>query len=109
MANRFTAVPPRPVPDLGRRMAPVVAVADLFMWLMISRPNGLSLRDSWVTPATLWLAAVYSPAALILAALLVGHGGWPSFLAAAALFVTAWGSTAVVLLGVVQRRAAAPS
>jgi hypothetical protein len=109
MANRFTAVPLRPVPELGRRMGPVVAIADLFMSLMISRPNGLSLRDSWVTPATLWLAALYAPAALVLAALLVSHGGWPSFLAAAALFVTACGSAAVVLLGEVQRRAAAGS
>jgi hypothetical protein len=109
MANRFTAVPLRPVPELGRRMRPVVAIADLFMSLMISRPNGLSLRDSWVTPATLWLAALYTPAALVLAAILVSHSGWPSFLAATVLFVTAWGSTAVVLIGVIQRRAAARS
>jgi hypothetical protein len=106
MANRFTAVPLRPVPELGRRMGPIVFMADLFMGLMISRPNGLSLRGSWVTPATLWLASLYTPAALVLAALLVTHGGWPSLLAAAVLFVVAWGSAAVVVLGVVQRRAA---
>jgi hypothetical protein len=106
MANRFTAVPLRPVPELGRRMGPVVILADLFMGLMLSKPNGLSLRGSWVTPATLWLAALYIPAALVLAVLLVTHGGWPSFLAAAILFVVAWGSAAVVLLGVVQRRTA---
>jgi hypothetical protein len=107
MANRFTAVPLRPVPDLGRRMGPLVFMADLFMALMISRPNGLSLRDSWVTPATLWLGALYTPAALVLAAFLVSHGGWPTFLGAAVLFLTALGSMAVVLLGVVQRRTAA--
>jgi len=30
-------------------------VADRFMALMWSRPGGLSLRTTWVTPATIWL------------------------------------------------------
>jgi hypothetical protein len=30
-------------------------LADLFMGLMWSRPGGLSLRTTWVTPATIWL------------------------------------------------------
>jgi hypothetical protein len=33
-------------------------VADRFMALMFSRPGGLSLRTTWVTPASIWLALV---------------------------------------------------
>ena len=45
-------------------------MADLFMGLMWSRPGGLSLRTTWVTPATLALAA-----AVVLFAGLGGLGG----------------------------------
>lgn len=43
-----------PLDALQRRLLPV---ADLFMGLMWSRPGGLSLRNTWVTPVTMWLAA----------------------------------------------------
>jgi hypothetical protein len=87
-------------------MGPVVAVADLFMSLMLSRPGGLSLRSSWVTPATLWLALMYTLAALILAVLLLMRGGWLSVVAAVALVVISLGSVAVLMVGAAQRRAA---
>ena len=83
-----------------------MAVADLFMSLMLSRPDGLSLRSSWVTPATLWLALMYTLAALILAVLLLMRGGWPSVVAAIALLVISLGSVAVLMVGAAQRRAA---
>jgi hypothetical protein len=104
MPNRFTAVPQRPAPALSSRMSPVVAVGDLFMALMLSRPGGLSLRNAWVTPATLWLASLFAPAALIVAALLLIRGGWLSLVAAIALVAIAMGSAAVVTVGAVQRR-----
>lgn len=85
-------------------MAPVVVTADLFMGLMLSRPGGLSLRNSWVTPATLWLALLFAPAALIVAALLAARGGWLSLVVAIALIAIAAGSAAVVAVGAVQRR-----
>lgn len=104
MPNRFTAVPQRPAPQLSSRMGPVVAVGDLFMALMLSRPGGLSLWNSWVTPATLWLASLFAPAALIVAALFLIRGGWLSLVVAIVLVATAGGSAAVVLVGAVQRR-----
>jgi hypothetical protein len=85
-------------------MVPVVATADLFMALMLSRPGGLSLRNSWVTPATLWLASLFAPAALIVAVLLLVRGGWLSLVAAIALVAISLGSAAVVAVGCVQRR-----
>jgi hypothetical protein len=33
----------------------LLPAADRFMALMWSRPGGLSLRTTWVTPATIWL------------------------------------------------------
>jgi hypothetical protein len=105
MPNRFTAVPARPVPELGPRLGPVVSIADAFMAAMYSRPNGLSLRTAWVTPSTLYLAASSAFAALLLAALLVAHGGVPSLIGAVVLLLGALGCAAVVLVGAAQRRA----
>jgi hypothetical protein len=105
MPNRFTAVPARPVPELRPRLGPVVSIADAFMAATYSRPNGLSLRTSWVTPAPLYLAASSAFAALILAVLLVAHGGVPSVIGAVVLVLGAVGSAAVVLVGAAQRRA----
>jgi len=84
-------------------MAPVVATADMFMALMLSRPGGLSLRTSWVTPATLWLASLFVPAALIVAVLLLIGGGWLSLVASVVLVAIAVGSAAVVAVGAAQR------
>jgi hypothetical protein len=85
-------------------MAPVVAVGDLFMALMLTRPGGLSLRNAWVTPATLWLASLFAPAALIVATLFLIRGGWLSLVAAFVLVAIAAGSAAVVAVGAAQRR-----
>jgi hypothetical protein len=104
MANRFTAVPSAPAPSLGRAMTPVIAVADLFMGAMLSRPGGLSLRTTWVTPATLILAGLCTPVAALLAGLLLFHGGWLAVIAAALLLAAGLGSGAVVLVGVAQHR-----
>jgi len=84
-------------------MAPVVATADMFMALMLSRPGGLSLRTSWVTPATLWLASLFVPAALIVAVLLLIGGGWLSLVASVVLVAIAVGSAAVAAVGAAQR------
>ena len=54
MAYPWTRVPEGqpPLDPLQLRLLPV---ANLFMGLMWSRPGGLSLRTTWVTPATIWL------------------------------------------------------
>jgi hypothetical protein len=105
MPNRFTAVPSGPVPPAGRAMAPVVAVADLFMGLMLSRPGGLSLRSAWVTPGTLLLAGLYTPVSAALAVLLLIRGGVWWVLCAVVLLIVGIGSAAVTAVGLVQRAA----
>lgn len=104
MPNRFTIVPPRPVPPAGPRLTPVVWVADLFMALMLSRPGGLSLRIAWVTPATLGLSAVFAPAAAVLAVVLARSGSWVATAGAVALCLVAAGSAAVAVVGIAQHR-----
>ncbi len=103
MPNRFTTVPNGAVPPAGRVLSPVVAVADLFMRLMLSRPDGLSLRTAWVTPGTLVLGGLFTPVAVALAALLLARGGW-WIVCAVLLLVAATGSAAVTLVGLAQRR-----
>jgi ribonuclease PH len=46
---------------LDRLQLRLLPVADLFMALMWSRPGGLSLRTTWVTPATIALAVALIP------------------------------------------------
>ncbi len=104
MPNRFTAVPRAPAPPTGRAMAPGVAVADLFMGLMLSRPGGLSLRTAWVTPGTLLLAGLYTPVSAILAVLLIARGSWPWLVLAIVLLVVGVGTAAVAIVGLAQRR-----
>ena len=86
-------------------MAPVVAVADLFMGLMLSRPGGLSLRSAWVTPGTLLLAGLYTPVSAALAVLLLIRGGVWWVLCAVVLLIVGVGSAAVTAVGLVQRAA----
>jgi hypothetical protein len=103
----WTRVPKDPPPLDGWQLR-LLPLADLFMGLMWSRPGGLSLRTTWVTPATLGLAA----AVVVLVGLpglagigygianrqvIVVLGG----LLAAALGI---GAAAVALYGVRQRR-----
>ena len=87
-------------------MSVVVWVADAFMGAMLSRPGGLSLRTSWVTPGTLLLAAISAPACAVLAGLMLARGGWLAVVAAAALLLVCAGAAAVAAVGVSQRRAA---
>ena len=69
MSYPWTRVP-KDAPPLDAWQLRLLPVADLFMGLMWSRPGGLSLRNTWVTPATLALAA-----AVVLFAGLGGLGG----------------------------------
>jgi hypothetical protein len=55
MSYPWTRVPKDPPPIDGWQLR-LLPLADLFMGLMWSRPGGLSLRTTWVTPATLGLA-----------------------------------------------------
>jgi hypothetical protein len=46
---------PKDAPPLDAWQLRLLPVADRFMALMWSRPGGLSLRTTWVTPATMGL------------------------------------------------------
>jgi hypothetical protein len=99
---------PKDAPPLDTWQLRLLPLADLFMGLMWSRPGGLSLRTTWVTPATLGLAVIVIlvvglPGLAAIAygivnrQLLVVLGG----LVAAALGV---GAATVALYGIRQRR-----
>ena len=106
MPNRLTEVPTRPVPALPAAVRLLVPIADAFMLVMLSRPRTGSLRNTWVTPATLWMCvalAVVGAAAGALA-IVAGSGvGW--LVAGAVAIVLAVGGAAVATVGAVQRRA----
>jgi len=102
---------PTYAPPLDAWQLRLLPLADLFMGLMWSRPGGLSLRTTWVTPATLGLAlavilVVGLPGLGAIAygaanrQLLVLFGG----LVASALGI---GAAAVALYGIRQRRLSA--
>jgi hypothetical protein len=109
MANRWTRVPDRPVPALAPLSSRALPAADAFMWLMASRPGGLSLRSAWVTPATFLLsaAAAIAGAALVVLAVtgLARYGLAVEVVALVGGLVLLAGSSAVLLVGVGQRRA----
>jgi len=93
MPNRFTQVPGKPAPNIGDHRV-LVAVADLFMLLMLSRPATGSLANTWVTPSSRWLSGV-TAAGLLVLGVLVGASGLSS------------GKPLLVVLGVVLLAAAA--
>ena len=110
MSYPWTRVPTY-APPLDAGQLRLLPLADLFMGLMWSRPGGLSLRTTWVTPATLGLAlavilVVGLPGLGAIAygaanrQLLVLFGG----LVASALGI---GAAAVALYGIRQRRLSA--
>lgn len=108
MPKLFTAVPAEPPPSprgTARRLLPL---ADLFMLVLLSRPAAGSLAATWVTKATLLLAAGGIIGAVVLAAgLAAGLGRWPAALVALALAgCTAFGAGAasVLAVGLAQRR-----
>lgn len=87
------------------RMLPVV---DRFMALMWSRPGGLSLRTTWVTPATIWLAIVVVIAVGLPGLGAIGYGiaNGQILLALGGLIAVALGAGAatVAVYGIRQRR-----
>jgi len=106
----WTRVPKDP-PPLDAWQLRLLPLADLFMALMWSRPGGLSLRTTWVTPATLGLAL-----AVILVVGLPGLGAIAYGAANRQLLVLLGGvvasalgigAAAVALYGIRQRRLSA--
>jgi hypothetical protein len=108
MANVFTAVPPQAPPPLSGAARSVLPLADLFMIAMWSRPATGSLDKTWVTPATLALAAAcVAGMVVVLVALVAGVVHWPSAVGAVvAIVCTALGvgAASVVTVGLEQRR-----
>ena len=106
--NRFTAVPSGPAPELGGIARRVRPVADAFMVAMISRPSGGTLATTWVTPATLWLAAGSAVAAGALTALLLvtwlSGGTALAVVGVIACLAFAAGAVSVVVVAWDQRR-----
>jgi hypothetical protein len=104
MPNLLTRVPTTEVPPLPAPLSDVIAVADLFMVLMLSRPTSGSLRTTWVTPATLVLTvgtALVSAVCLVVA---VSGLSWVGRLAAGVgLGMIAAGSASIAVVGLAQR------
>ena len=91
MSYPWTRVP-TDAPPLDTWQLRLLPLADLFMGLMWSRPGGLSLRTTWVTPATLALAA-----AVVLFAGFGGLGGIAYGVANRQLLLVLGGLIAVAL------------
>jgi hypothetical protein len=104
MGNRFTRVPDRAAPSLDGPIGKLVPVADLFMLLMISRPRTGSLRNTWVTPATLVLCVSVFVIGAPAGGLLIALGAIASVLVGIALILVAIGAGAVAAVGTAQRR-----
>jgi hypothetical protein len=106
VSNRWTRVPASPPPVDGAQLR-LLPLADLFMALMLSRPAGLSLRTTWVTPASIWLclAVAIGLVALGLLALAMALLGYQLLLLLAALpaLALAAGAGSVALYGLRQR------
>ena len=106
MSYAWTRVP-KEAPPLDGLQLRLLPAADLFMALMLSRPGGLSLRTTWVTPATIGLAV----AAFVLiglpggAALVLGLMHPNLLLVGAGLLgvMVAAGAGAVAIYGIRQR------
>jgi hypothetical protein len=82
----------------------VVPAADLFMILLLSRPATGSLRNTWVTPATLVLSLATGTASIVcLVPAAAGLGGPLRVVAMLALALFAVGSLCVAVVGVAQR------
>lgn len=106
MSTPWTRVP-QSAPPLDALQLRLLPIADAFMWVMLSRPGGLSLRTTWVTPATLWLCLGVAVPLLPLAFgfLGVGIAGTQILPIVGGLFALAIGAGAgtVALFGVRQR------
>ena len=99
---------PRDAPPLDSWQLRLLPLADLFMGLMWSRPGGLSLRTTWVTPATLGLAGavilVVGLPGLAAIAYGVAYGQWLFVFGGLVAAVLGVGAAAVALYGIRQRR-----
>lgn len=108
MSNRFTRVPEGPVPALPWPARALLPVADLFMLAMLSRPSTGSLRNTWVTPATLWLCLVMlvlgAPIGAIALSTGLSDASRLRVVAGVVIIMLAAGSAAVAAVGALQRR-----
>ncbi len=99
---------PKEAPPIDAWQLRLLPVADRFMGLMWSRPGGLSLRTTWVTPATIGLAAAVIVALGLpgLGAIVYGIANRQFLLAFGGLVaaVLGTGAGAVAIYGVRQRR-----
>lgn len=105
MPNLFTRVPERPVPPLPGPVRTILPVADLFMVLMASRPPSGTLRDTWVTPATFWLALASAVVLAGAAVPLARTGAAIGVVAAVACALLGLGALSVVVVGAAQKTA----
>ena len=107
MSYPWTRVP-KEVPPLDSWQLRLLPVADRFMAMMWSRPGGLSLRTTWVTPATIWLALAVVVALGLpgLGAMVYGVATRQIVFAFAGLIAAALGAGAatVAVYGIRQRR-----
>jgi len=105
----WTRVPKEP-PRLDPVQVRLLPLADLFMGLMWSRPGGLSLRTTWVTPATLWLSSgvviVAGFPGIGAIAYGIGTGQVLSLLAGLVAAAFGTGAGAVAIYGIRQHRLA---
>jgi hypothetical protein len=94
-------------PAFDRTQARLLPIADAFMGLMLSRPQGLSVRTTRVTVVTIWLSmgtAVLSAAAtLALVSVALRGGGWLLLLGAIVIAALGLGSGCLALYGIRQR------
>jgi len=106
MSNRFTRIPDGDPPALPPAMNPVIAVADWFMVAMLSRPSKGSMRRTWVTPATLWLALATALVFIVGFWLAIVHlDSALRIVAGIGSLCMVAGSAAVAAVGIAQRRA----
>ena len=112
MSYPWTRVPKEP-PPLDPVQVRLLPLADLFMGVMWSRPGGLSLRTTWVTPATLGLS--WGVVLLVglpgFGAIAYGIGTGQLLILFAGLIAIALGTgaAAVAIYGIRQRRLARSS
>jgi len=108
MPNRLTTVPAGTVPPPRRLASALLPFADAFMLVMVSRPATGSLRNTWVTPATLWLAlaacAIAAALAVVLATGAATSAGALAVVGTALCAAYAVGAGAVLVVALDQRR-----
>jgi hypothetical protein len=111
VANRLTRVPAGS-PPLDATQLRLLPLADAAMWLMFSRPGGLSLRTTWVTPATIWLCSAVAATAVLLGVAACSYGLSTGYilplLGGLVALIGATGSAGVAVYGIRQRLLSRP-